>query len=160
MTTKDEIATYFQELNIETSNSVLDKCDTIQGREDFCDQWYAFTASNLNGAAPTIEYLEKDASSIVDTYTATTPKELLVTHENKFLGCYSTIKISIEDKNMTKCLKFSQDVFQIGTFKEKQLFLDIDSKRFLKKYSLSELAPAVDQKIYKPILFKLHYFEG
>lgn len=27
--------------------------------EDFCDQWYAFTASNLNGDVPTIEHLEK-----------------------------------------------------------------------------------------------------
>lgn len=27
--------------------------------EDFCDQWYAYTASHLNGAAPTVQYLEK-----------------------------------------------------------------------------------------------------
>lgn len=27
--------------------------------EDFCDQWYAYTASHLNGATPTVEYLEK-----------------------------------------------------------------------------------------------------
>lgn len=27
--------------------------------EDFCDQWYAYTASHLNGAAPTVDYLEK-----------------------------------------------------------------------------------------------------
>lgn len=27
--------------------------------EDFCDQWYAFTISNLGGAAPTVENLEK-----------------------------------------------------------------------------------------------------
>lgn len=27
--------------------------------EDLCDQWYAFTITNLGGAAPTVEYLER-----------------------------------------------------------------------------------------------------
>ncbi|KAJ8925620.1 hypothetical protein NQ315_009464 [Exocentrus adspersus] len=64
MLTKDQIVACFQELNIVASDTVLDKCLEICLKynieaEDFCDQWYAFTASHLNGAAPTVEYLEK-----------------------------------------------------------------------------------------------------
>lgn len=47
--------------------------------EDFCDQWYAFTISNLNGAAPTVENLEKlerkeYQSSKAKSKIITTPK--------------------------------------------------------------------------------------
>ncbi|CAG9813400.1 unnamed protein product [Phaedon cochleariae] len=61
---KEEIASYFQELNISASNDVLNKCLEMCiayniGAEDFCDQWYAYTASNLNGALPTVDHLQK-----------------------------------------------------------------------------------------------------
>lgn len=64
MTSTEEIKTYFQELNIVVNDAVLNKCLELCttyniDAEDFCDQWYAFTASNLNGAPPTIEDLEK-----------------------------------------------------------------------------------------------------
>ncbi|XP_023023808.2 DNA polymerase alpha subunit B [Leptinotarsa decemlineata] len=64
MASKEEIAACFQELNINASDAVLNKCLEMCltyniVAEDFCDQWYAYTASNLNGALPTIEHLDK-----------------------------------------------------------------------------------------------------
>uniref|UniRef100_A0A6P7EZK2 DNA polymerase alpha subunit B n=1 Tax=Diabrotica virgifera virgifera TaxID=50390 RepID=A0A6P7EZK2_DIAVI len=64
MATKDEISAGFEELNIKVVDSVLNKCLELciaynLEAEDFCDQWCAFTASNYNGALPTIELLEK-----------------------------------------------------------------------------------------------------
>ncbi|XP_057655272.1 DNA polymerase alpha subunit B [Diorhabda carinulata] len=64
MTSIEEIKSYFQELNIVVNDAILNKCLELCATynidaEDFCDQWYAFTASNLNGAPPTIEDLEK-----------------------------------------------------------------------------------------------------
>ncbi|KAG5890207.1 hypothetical protein JTB14_028749 [Gonioctena quinquepunctata] len=61
---REEIANYFEELNIPASDEVLDKCLEMCMKysieaEDFCDQWYAFTVSNLNGAVPTLEHLDK-----------------------------------------------------------------------------------------------------
>lgn len=81
MATKEEISSYFQELNVTINDEVLSKCKydffivnpiiNIQlvgfelcniyniDAEYFCDQWYAYAASNVGGAAPTIEHLEK-----------------------------------------------------------------------------------------------------
>ncbi|CAG9834964.1 unnamed protein product [Diabrotica balteata] len=64
MVTKDEISACFEELNIAVVDAVLNKCLELcvaynLEAEEFCDQWYAFTASNYNGALPTIELVEK-----------------------------------------------------------------------------------------------------
>ncbi|XP_072388601.1 DNA polymerase alpha subunit B [Diabrotica undecimpunctata] len=64
MVTKDEISACFEELNIAVVDPVLNKCLELciaynLEAEEFCDQWYAFTASNYNGALPTIELVEK-----------------------------------------------------------------------------------------------------
>lgn len=80
MTSLDEIKSKFLDMNIDVDSTVLEKCKlkissyykfnfSFQGftictkynldAEDFCDEWYAYTISNLSGAAPTVEYLEQ-----------------------------------------------------------------------------------------------------
>ncbi|CAH0551259.1 unnamed protein product [Brassicogethes aeneus] len=64
MATVEEIKRFFLDVNIIPTASVLDKClELCQNynieAENFVDEWFAYTTSNLNGALPTIEELEK-----------------------------------------------------------------------------------------------------
>lgn len=87
MASVEEINNKFLEMNITVSESALNKCEFVWNElflrllhdfyfvfifvgldlcnkynltaEELCDQWYAFTLTNLNGAAPTVNYLER-----------------------------------------------------------------------------------------------------
>ncbi|XP_048523444.1 uncharacterized protein LOC125504868 [Dendroctonus ponderosae] len=64
MASVDDITGQFELFNIKPTNEVVSKCldlclkYNISG-EDMVDQWFAYTTSVLNGAAPSLEYLEK-----------------------------------------------------------------------------------------------------
>ncbi|CAH1970977.1 unnamed protein product [Acanthoscelides obtectus] len=69
-TTKD-IASQFSQFNITVEEKVLEKCLELCARyniepEDLCDQWYAFAATNLNGAEPTLPHLEKLERNVLE----------------------------------------------------------------------------------------------
>ncbi|XP_050300940.1 DNA polymerase alpha subunit B [Anthonomus grandis grandis] len=64
MVTKENILEQFEMFNINPSEAILMKCVELCEKynideEAFVEQWFAFTTSNLKGAAPTIEYLER-----------------------------------------------------------------------------------------------------
>ncbi|RZC36529.1 vacuolar protein sorting-associated protein 11 -like, partial [Asbolus verrucosus] len=64
MSLLDEIAFGFQTINITLSEQVLGKCMELcttykMDAEDLVDQWLAYTASNLNGAPPSLDNLDK-----------------------------------------------------------------------------------------------------
>ncbi|VVD06040.1 unnamed protein product [Leptidea sinapis] len=64
MATEDLVTEQFQFLGIEVQNEVLRKCVTLCDTynvdpETLVEQWMAFSLTHLNGAPPSIEYLEK-----------------------------------------------------------------------------------------------------
>lgn len=56
--------------------------------EDFCDQWYAFTISNLGGAAPTVENLDKLERK---EYQSSKAKKIISTPRGKSTASISEI---------------------------------------------------------------------
>ncbi|CAG9860388.1 unnamed protein product [Phyllotreta striolata] len=64
MDIRRELRSEFEALNIIIDEAALDTCEYLCHlyhikSGDFCDQWLAFTLTNLKGANPTVEYLEK-----------------------------------------------------------------------------------------------------
>lgn len=64
MSLLDKLSAAFESLNETLDTKILEKCEELCiayniDPEDFIDQWLAYTASNLNGAPPSIEHLEK-----------------------------------------------------------------------------------------------------
>ncbi|XP_044253574.1 DNA polymerase alpha subunit B [Tribolium madens] len=64
MSLVEELTSQFEAVNVTVPSQVLEKCEELCttykiDSEDFIDLWLAYTASNLNGAPPTLDALDR-----------------------------------------------------------------------------------------------------
>ncbi|KAI5707090.1 hypothetical protein M8J75_014371 [Diaphorina citri] len=74
---RDDLQREFEALGMTVSDEVLDKCVTICmcsniPAEEFVETWMAYALSNLDGADPTIEYINQFERKELKTYTSQT----------------------------------------------------------------------------------------
>lgn len=123
MLSKDSLKEQFEELGVDPSEEVLDKCIEICSNNnqddpvEFVEQWMAFSVSNLNGAEPTVQHLiemeNKEfknhlSSAVKNDFIVGTSKNLKVYNqdsdeeENNILGAYVCLTPKADKRTVSK----------------------------------------------------------